>query len=215
MAAVNQDELDALDDLKHTNDIITSSLTNDLQILRSRYKNLIIDYDQQRAHLVESLLDRENLRKDLEAARQRPKRTIDLILDGHEKNEKDDEEEKSKPALQSLKEVSPEHCSPKEKPSVAKTIKAFLSPRSKRRPENTQLAVPKGIEIIDAAELAQEQQEIGTLQREPKHVSSIKPNSPQPPPAIRCYNHNHELDRSRTKRTDQTNKYPSNRKGNK
>lgn len=187
MAAVDQEELQAIDDLKHTNEIITSSLTNDLQLLQKRHKNLIIDFDQQRAHLVESLLDRENLRKDLESAKKnRPTPTLDLA-------EAEGYAEREKTKLQSLKEVSREQHSPKEKLPAKKTgaskfFKSMLSPRSRNKPEHPKFPVTSGRETIEAAELAQERQAIGTLQRDPNpDISSSHPNMPQPPPPVKRY----------------------------
>jgi hypothetical protein len=162
VAAVDQDELDALDDLKHTNEIVTSSLTNELQLLQTRHKNLIIDFDQQRAHLVESLLDRENLRKDLEAARKARPTPINLAEDG--RNTADGE--KAKTALQ---EVSREYHSPKEKSSGKQTrpgkiFRSLLSPRSRNKPDHSKCPVPSGIVRDEAAKLAWERQ-TGFLKR--------------------------------------------------
>lgn len=222
MAAVNRDEIDALNDLKHTNEIITSSLTNDLQLLQTRHKNLITDYDQQRAHLVDALLDRETLRKDIEAAKKgRPTPAPEPV----DKAEADGAEEKAKTALQSLKEVSREYDSPKEKQPAKKGFfgkaKQLFSPslsHSKNpytpKPEHHKFPFPSDKETLAAVELAYERQAIGTLQRVPNRdiPPSVLP-LPQSPAPVRHYHQ--DIYRSQMSPMDQTNKPTSNPKSEK
>lgn len=97
VAAVDREEIDALDDLKATNQIITSSLQNDLLLLQSKHKNLTTDYEQQKSHLVDALLAKDKLRQELA-----------IMKEGKDLAGEVDRqavEEKSK-ALQALKEVS-------------------------------------------------------------------------------------------------------------
>lgn len=135
VAAIDQDELQALDDLKQTNEIITTSLNDDLKLLQNRHKNLIIDFDQQRAHLVESLLDRENLRKDLESAKTNRTAPLDLT-------EAEDGADEKQAKLQSIKEVShiqytpSDSKQPKSPGRFAKFFKPLLSHRPKKAPGN-------------------------------------------------------------------------------
>jgi protein HOOK3 len=99
VAAVDREEIDALDDLKATNQIITSSLQNDLLLLQSKHKNLTTDYEQQKSHLVDALLAKDKLRQELA-----------IMKEGKDSAGEVDRqavEEKSK-ALQALKEVSHE-----------------------------------------------------------------------------------------------------------
>lgn len=187
MAAVDQEELHAIEDLKRTNEIITSSLANDLQLLQTRHKNLIIDFDQQRAHLVESLLDRETLRKDLESAQKnRPSTTLDLA-------EAEEGAEGKKAKLQSMTEVSREQLSPEEKSPTkkigfAKFVKSMVSPRSRNKPAQPRFPVSSGRAKIEAAELTQERHAIGTLQRDRNpDTPSSHPTMPQPPPPVQRY----------------------------
>lgn len=186
VAAMNKDEVDALEDLKETNQIITSSLNNDLQLVQSRHKNLITDYDQQRAHLVDALLDRENLRKDLEVAK-RGKPILDPEPADHDRKitEEDAAEDKAKTASQALKEVSHESDFPMGKqPSKRSFWKRVISPISPR-PRNPHIPHnphdTNGKETQRAVELAHERQAIGTLLRvESPALSLPRPMSPSP-----------------------------------
>ncbi|TVY44605.1 Protein Hook-like protein [Lachnellula subtilissima] len=69
LEAVNQDEIDALETLKETNENITTSLQNDLLVLQNAHKNITIDFDQQKTHLLNTLLVKDQLIKDLADAR--------------------------------------------------------------------------------------------------------------------------------------------------
>ena len=183
VAAMNKDEVDALEDLKETNQIITSSLNNDLQLVQSRHKNLITDYDQQRAPLVDALLDRENLRKELEVAK-RGKPTLDPEPAEHDRKiaEEDAPEDKAKTASQALKEVRYEsNSSMGKQPSKRSFWKRVMSPISPRprtphTPHDT-----SSKETHRAVELAHERQAIGTLPRvESPALSLPRPMSPSP-----------------------------------
>lgn len=94
---MNSDEIRALEQLKEANDTITSSLQNDLDILRGRYKNLEVDHEQARTHLIEALLAKDSISKEF-AAFAEGKQTLTSNDPGGE--------EKAKKALQALKEVS-------------------------------------------------------------------------------------------------------------
>ncbi|TVY89586.1 Protein Hook-like protein [Lachnellula willkommii] len=69
LEAVAQDEIDALETLKETNEAITTSLQNDLLVLQNAHKNITIDFDQQKTHLLNTLLVKDQLIKDLADAR--------------------------------------------------------------------------------------------------------------------------------------------------
>lgn len=199
MAAVDRDEIDALEDLKHTNEIITSSLSNDLQLIQARHKNLITDYDQQRNHLVDALLDREILRNDLEAARRgRPTPTLQPVESDADAAEADAAQEESKTALQSLKEVSRELGSPTEKSptgrrsfqrNMAKAFKiVFSQSKDSHTPKPNHQNVTSDNETLRAAEIAYERQAVGVLEKDPK--PDIPPSAiplPQSPISVRPY----------------------------
>lgn len=97
VSAISRDELRALAELKEANDIATTSLQNDLKFLQSRHKNLEIDHDQTRSHLIEALLTKDNLTKELSNFQDGPNKTS---------SESPAEVEKTKTALQALKQVS-------------------------------------------------------------------------------------------------------------
>ncbi|KAF4629634.1 hypothetical protein G7Y89_g8512 [Cudoniella acicularis] len=69
LSAIDQEEMVALENLKATNESITTSLQSDLLSLQAKLKNSTIDYEQQRTHLVKVLLEKDELRQDLEALR--------------------------------------------------------------------------------------------------------------------------------------------------
>ena len=65
MAAVDQEEIDALEDLKASNEIVTSSFKNDLLILQNQHKTLTTDHEQQKTQLIDVLLEKDRLMKEL------------------------------------------------------------------------------------------------------------------------------------------------------
>jgi protein HOOK3 len=71
VSAIDREEMEALEDLKSTNEIITSSFQNDLLILQSKHKALAIDYEQQKTQLIDALLSKDTLMKDLASFRER------------------------------------------------------------------------------------------------------------------------------------------------
>lgn len=68
--AINRDEITALETLKETNEIVTTSLQNDLLVLQTEHKNITTDFEQQKTHLLETLLAKEQLTKDLADAKE-------------------------------------------------------------------------------------------------------------------------------------------------
>lgn len=71
MAAIDQEEMDALEELKATNQIITSSFQTDLLMLQSKHKALTTDFEQQKSQLIDALLSKDRLMKDLESFKER------------------------------------------------------------------------------------------------------------------------------------------------
>ena len=62
-------EIDALEVLKRTNQGITSSLQNDLELLQGKQKFLEIDLQQHQNHLIQALLAKDRLEKELGATK--------------------------------------------------------------------------------------------------------------------------------------------------
>jgi hypothetical protein len=71
VSAVNSDELDAIVTLKDTNGIITTSLENDLLVLREQHRNLTTDFEVQKTQLLETLLSKDRLMQDLASLKER------------------------------------------------------------------------------------------------------------------------------------------------
>ena len=71
MSAVASDELEALTTLKDTNGVITTSLENDLLVLREQHRNLTTDFEVQKTQLLETLLSKDRLMQDLASLKER------------------------------------------------------------------------------------------------------------------------------------------------
>lgn len=67
LEAINDEEIEALEKFKQMHHINTTSTQNDLQILQGKQKDLEIDLQQQQKHLIEALLAKDKLAKELEA----------------------------------------------------------------------------------------------------------------------------------------------------
>ena len=65
VAAIDKEEIDALEDLKATNAIVTTSFKNDLLMLQNKHKALTTDHEQQKTQLIDALLTKDRLIKDL------------------------------------------------------------------------------------------------------------------------------------------------------
>ncbi|RQM06759.1 hypothetical protein DH86_00002731 [Scytalidium sp. 3C] len=70
LAAMGKEELQALEDLKSTNEIIKSSFEQDLLVLQNQHKNLKADFDRQNAHLVQALLAKEQFREQVSSLKE-------------------------------------------------------------------------------------------------------------------------------------------------
>lgn len=128
VAAIDQDEMDRLEDLKATNEIITSSFQKDLLLLQSKHKTLTTDYEQQKTQLIDALLSKDRLMKDLTSFKERSGINGD---DAYQKAQSKAiiEEENAQKALQ---EVSAANSTPdiKEPKSPGKT-RRFLKALSR------------------------------------------------------------------------------------
>lgn len=77
MAAVDQEEIDAVNNLKAAHELISSSLQNDLLMLQKKHRDLSTDFDEQKTQLVEALLSKDRLMQDLAATKDRSGSTDD------------------------------------------------------------------------------------------------------------------------------------------
>ncbi|KAK1688547.1 hypothetical protein BDP55DRAFT_48041 [Colletotrichum godetiae] len=69
LSAVAKDSVDALDELKSTDQLISGSIREELEAARQQLKNLGTDLEEQRSSLINALLEKDKLRKDLDEAK--------------------------------------------------------------------------------------------------------------------------------------------------
>jgi protein HOOK3 len=178
VAAVDRDELDALEDLKATNEIITSSLQNDLLLLQSRHKNLLTDHEQQKSHLVGALLEKDKLRQELAVSKEAKDSDSN---DFHHEIDAQGGDETTKTALQALKEVRDEKDSPTE--ISPRRVKFWQRPsRLSFRPYTPR---PEPLQRVsqsdEAALLALEREAIGAVKKPVLSDIVIARQVPLPP----------------------------------
>lgn len=63
VSAIEQEDIEALEALKNTQETLSFSLQNELKDLQQRYKNLDTDYQQQKSQLIDALLSKDELHK--------------------------------------------------------------------------------------------------------------------------------------------------------
>jgi protein HOOK3 len=169
VSAIDREEIDALEDLKATNEIITSSITNDLLLAQSKLKNLTTDHEQQKSHLVEALLAKDKLRQELASAREGKSAVVAPEATTEATTEAQAKEEKARTALDALKEVSCEIDTSKMPKSSKKARKFWRHfPHLPFRPYTTKPEPPQNTIKPDdfslhEAELALERAAIGAL----------------------------------------------------
>jgi protein HOOK3 len=66
VGAVEKDSVDALEVLKQTDQLISSSLQSELDAVRKEVRALQLENDQQKSQLIEALLSKERLRKEMD-----------------------------------------------------------------------------------------------------------------------------------------------------
>jgi protein HOOK3 len=161
---MNRDEMDALEVLKETNELITTSLQNDLQVVQNDYRNVTTDFEQQKTHLLQTLLAKEQLMKDLADAR-------DAAAAGGEKAQPD---ENDKEVVRKSQEVShheiilqpesPQPNTPSRKRKFWSKLRLKFPPHKPYIPqaEVTPVRFPQeDTDTLAAAELAFERAAIG------------------------------------------------------
>jgi hypothetical protein len=169
----------ALEDLKRTNEIITSSFKNDLEILQSKHKALTTDHEQQKTQLIDALLSKDKSMKDLASFKERTGTNVD---DAYQKAQSEAiiEEENARKALQEVSKVIP----PPESPSPAKKGRGFLKTLSRLSfLPCTPRAQPTRPEPAPEPELESDQATLGSpenLERENGAVG-ITRTIPRPP----------------------------------
>ncbi|KIH86311.1 microtubule-binding protein [Sporothrix brasiliensis 5110] len=68
LGAVGKGSVDALEELKSTDALISESLKKELESLRTDFRSLQVDNEQQQKHLIEALVSKEELRKTMGTA---------------------------------------------------------------------------------------------------------------------------------------------------
>ena len=109
VAAIDQEEIDALADLKEANELVTSSLQNDLLLLQDKHKTLTAELEEKKSHLVDALLSKDRLIQDLTSLKERfgAANHDDQIEKARARSIIEEEEaRKKKAALEELQEVS-------------------------------------------------------------------------------------------------------------
>ncbi len=125
VGAMEKGSADALELLKSTDQLISGSLKNELDALRSQHHTLRLDYDHQKEQLIDALVSKEQLRKTIEeegkeqpsaATAASPKAGEAVGADAHQAavaelvRKHDEKIEKLLAHLNKQKEVSPRVC---------------------------------------------------------------------------------------------------------
>lgn len=71
VSAIDREKLDAIETLRSTHGIVSTSLENDLLLLRQQHQNLTTDFDVQKSQLLETLLSKDRLMQDLTSRKDR------------------------------------------------------------------------------------------------------------------------------------------------
>lgn len=100
---IAKEDLDALEELKATQESLASSTEMELKKLQSRHKDLQIDYDQQKSQLIEALLSKDKLQQLVIENRTKNESKAD---ESTETNQMKDSLEKTSSDLKASQEVS-------------------------------------------------------------------------------------------------------------
>ncbi len=168
VAAIDQEEIDALADLKEANELVTSSLQNDLLLLQDKHKTLTAELEEKKSHLVDALLSKDRLTQDLASLKERygAANDDDQIEKARARSIIEEEEaRKKKAALEELQEVSHDTETAERKKPLSKGRK-FLNKLSLGRlyqPYTPKVESPETLVQQDGASLlALERAAIGT-----------------------------------------------------
>ncbi|WDK09361.1 hypothetical protein CGRA01v4_00639 [Colletotrichum graminicola] len=133
LSAVAKDSAEALEELKSTDQLISASIREELEAARQQLKNFATDLEEQRTSLINALLEKDKLRKDLDEARE-------ARQDGTEPVE----------VVQKLQDkVEKLRGRLKERTSVSKFRKSFTSEKPEGRAAKMP-AVPMGAILYDS-----------------------------------------------------------------
>ncbi|KAI6260737.1 hypothetical protein MCOR14_004205 [Pyricularia oryzae] len=99
-----QSSVDALEELKKTDQLISNSLRDELDSLRTAFDSLKLDTQEQQKQLIEALVSREKLRKELEDANNGAQQTAAEGLAGLDRDASNELMQKQAEKLEKLKE---------------------------------------------------------------------------------------------------------------
>lgn len=100
---IAKEDLDALEELKATQETLAFSTEMELKRLQSRYKDLQIDYDQQKSQLIEALLSKDKLQQSITENRTNDESKADTPV---ETKQMKDNLDKTSSELKASQEVS-------------------------------------------------------------------------------------------------------------
>lgn len=108
LSAVEKESIDALDELKSTDKLVSESLKRELDRLRSEHNDVVNDRDAQRSQLIDALLAKDRLRKDFEIPKETTSPVAVADAGNAETVEKlSDKIEKLRTRLKERQQVSP------------------------------------------------------------------------------------------------------------
>lgn len=105
VSMIEHDEIEALEELKATQQALASSTEMELKKLQSRYKDLQADNEQQKSQLIEALLSKDKLQQEINENRTKDVAKADVPV---EKQQMNDILDKTSSELKASQEVSEE-----------------------------------------------------------------------------------------------------------
>jgi protein HOOK3 len=132
LSAVEKDSIEALDELKSVDKLISSSLKDELDVLRQQQKNQAADNEHQRSQLIEALLAKDKLRKELDEAKELQEKMANDTISSEEiadvVKKSNDKIEKLRARLKQRQEVSGNISSSNSSPSSMIELSGLVPP---------------------------------------------------------------------------------------
>jgi hypothetical protein len=156
VAAVSQEEVDAIEELKTTHELIHTSLQSDLTLTQARYLTERTDNELQKSQLIAALLSKDKISKELADLK-----GTAVAPDSQEKNHAKARVEQEA-AQKALEEVRQQHKEQDSKVNKSPKRKGFFKAFSRLslRPYTTKEAPPTPSDISDGAGLQAAEQVI-------------------------------------------------------
>jgi protein HOOK3 len=196
VSAIGGNDINALNELKRVNELITSSLQNDLLILQGQHKALTTDFELQKSQLLEALLAKDRALAEVVNLHEVMSTNEEILLAKDKANERMKEERARNEVSRRQDEGANEPPkSPRKKLwNMIKRPLSSISPSS-----NRQSARARPVSTLEAAkhdaELAQALAAMGTPKTSPRRIPLPPSPNAQPPTAISSPNNdNNDLD---------------------